>query len=981
MLREVVGRAAELERLRELLERARAGWPVTVVVRGEPGAGKSALLEALAGLAAREGFRVVAAGARGLSARPYAAADELLGRLPGGGGVPVPGEFCGFMAGARAVYGESPASGESRENRWSGHGGAPGPGEPGDGAPGGRNPADGADGAPGARTPGDGPRTPADGGDGGLEARAGRLREAVGRGPVAVVLDDADGADPRSLRWLAAPAGPGGAVPLLVALAGDGGPGRTAPPGAEHLDLDGLSAEALAELAAVRHGMVLDDEAARVCRELTGGNPGLALALLSLPATRTGAAPDHVLTAGELREATGAAELPGAGRWLDGLGAHALAVARAVAVLGADAEIAQTAELAGLPVRETLSAVDELVGRCLLANRTPLAFRHPLLAAMVIGGVPAGTRAALHLRAAEILRDGDFGVTRVAGQLVAAGPLGQEWTVRPLRLAARQLAQEGKAEDAARHLRGLLRQRLLPRLRAAVRRELASLDGFVDPDRTARHLDAARREAGDPEIAADYAVALAGLLTDSGRPTDAVAVLDDTADRLGAPGSPAHWRLRLHRASVCLDGPVALCRAGEPLDRLLADRPPDGGARRELAGLRAAHALRAGEDRAAAVRHAREALSHGTDGPGRAFWHGCETLVRADELVEAWTHCSRVRLAGGARPGRWDHVSAELLRAVICRARGELPTAERALAPMTELLTGAASTAHLVAARAVAVLVEVRALRGDTEAAQALLAGCGLDQELPPRQHAAPVLAARAVLREAAGEPDRALAGHLAAGRLLTDCRVRNPALAPWRSRAALLLAAAGECAEADRLARAELDDARRWGTPRAVGTAQHALAMAAGGPRRAELLAVAVATLARSPARLELAAARCDLGIALGRAGRTDEARAALDAALAAAGSCGARPLARRIGDARRELLHGDDGEPVPPALSGLTPQELRILGLARDGHTNRAIAGKLFVTVRTVEFHLSGAYRKLGISGRGQLPEILPPRAGDGR
>ncbi|MGW1601888.1 helix-turn-helix domain-containing protein [Streptomyces eurythermus] len=73
-------------------------------------------------------------------------------------------------------------------------------------------------------------------------------------------------------------------------------------------------------------------------------------------------------------------------------------------------------------------------------------------------------------------------------------------------------------------------------------------------------------------------------------------------------------------------------------------------------------------------------------------------------------------------------------------------------------------------------------------------------------------------------------------------------------------------------------------------------------------------------------------------------------------------------------------DDDRVPPALSGLTPQEQRILGLARAGHTNRAIAGKLFVTVRTVEFHLSGAYRKLGISGRDQLADVIPAPLGTG-
>ncbi|MBZ4323640.1 helix-turn-helix transcriptional regulator, partial [Streptomyces huiliensis] len=119
---------------------------------------------------------------------------------------------------------------------------------------------------------------------------------------------------------------------------------------------------------------------------------------------------------------------------------------------------------------------------------------------------------------------------------------------------------------------------------------------------------------------------------------------------------------------------------------------------------------------------------------------------------------------------------------------------------------------------------------------------------------------------------------------------------------------------------------------------------------------------------------ARLDLGRALGAAGRTEEACAAFASASAGAEACGARPLARRIATARRELCPAEERETVPATLTGLTPQELRILSLARDGHTNREIAGRLFVTLRTVEFHLSGAYRKLGISGRRQLSEVMP-------
>ena len=58
---------------------------------------------------------------------------------------------------------------------------------------------------------------------------------------------------------------------------------------------------------------------------------------------------------------------------------------------------------------------------------------------------------------------------------------------------------------------------------------------------------------------------------------------------------------------------------------------------------------------------------------------------------------------------------------------------------------------------------------------------------------------------------------------------------------------------------------------------------------------------------------------------------------------------------------------------MEALTPSELRIVRLAAEGHTNREIAQELYVTLKTVEGHLSRAYTKLGIEGRGELSRVL--------
>jgi DNA-binding NarL/FixJ family response regulator len=114
------------------------------------------------------------------------------------------------------------------------------------------------------------------------------------------------------------------------------------------------------------------------------------------------------------------------------------------------------------------------------------------------------------------------------------------------------------------------------------------------------------------------------------------------------------------------------------------------------------------------------------------------------------------------------------------------------------------------------------------------------------------------------------------------------------------------------------------------------------------------------------------DLGSAMRRANRRRDAREPLRAALAIADEAGAQPLAQR---ARDELLAAG-GRPRQTALKGvgaLTASELRVAELAAGGRANRDIAADLVVTIRTVEFHLSRAYTKLGIRSRSELAQAL--------
>jgi DNA-binding CsgD family transcriptional regulator len=177
---------------------------------------------------------------------------------------------------------------------------------------------------------------------------------------------------------------------------------------------------------------------------------------------------------------------------------------------------------------------------------------------------------------------------------------------------------------------------------------------------------------------------------------------------------------------------------------------------------------------------------------------------------------------------------------------------------------------------------------------------------------------------------------------------------------------------EARQLAAEEVENARNWGTPRALAGALRAAGLLEGGERGLALLEEAVGVVGSSPAKLEHAKSRTELGAALRRANRRSEAREHLRQAVELATICGATALVER---AERELL-ATGARPRRVALSGvdsLTPSERRVAELAAAGPTNREIAQTLFVTQRTVEVHLTSIYRKLAISSRSQLAAAL--------
>jgi DNA-binding CsgD family transcriptional regulator len=236
----------------------------------------------------------------------------------------------------------------------------------------------------------------------------------------------------------------------------------------------------------------------------------------------------------------------------------------------------------------------------------------------------------------------------------------------------------------------------------------------------------------------------------------------------------------------------------------------------------------------------------------------------------------------------------------------------------------------------------------------------------------ATTLDARGRVRIASDDLRGGVADLRESGRRIAACGLDNPACFPWRSGIAEALVALQRKDEALELARQEVALARQWAAPRALGIALHGLGTISPPDTALDCFAEAVDVLADSPARLQRARSLIDYGAALRRAGRRVDARPHLRTGLELAIECGA-PL--DVSRARSELRAAGSRARVADrsGFDALTPSEHRIAILAAQGRSNPEIAQDLFITRKTVEMHLSGAYRKLGIRSRNDLSQLL--------
>ncbi|AFM15117.1 response regulator containing a CheY-like receiver domain and an HTH DNA-binding domain [Mycolicibacterium chubuense NBB4] len=789
-------------------------------------------------------------------------------------------------------------------------------------------------------------------------AAAAAMAEAfAGDEPALIVVDDAQHADLASLQALSTLTRRHRTLPLLVVLLTDGSAPAVPGLGTEQLRLTGLSRAEVAELASAR-GRILHPAMAERLTRHTEGNPRHVRALLDEVPSDAWARPDSRLPAPH-------AVAQHVATLLEHAGPAGRALVVALAVLDDHRTLADAARLAGID--DPLAALESAVRAGLLSPGDVVEphWADSLTAAAVIDVAGPRVTADLHRRAADIVADP---AARLRHR-VAATPVPDAALADEVDALARSRGTEGAWAQAAALFRDASR---------------LTADPLLHDERLTRSVDALVA-AGDCVGAAALVPAveslretplrnavLAYLAILRGRATEAELRLQRAWDIVNAdrdPGTAAFIAQRhvLHALVQC---------QGEQLvqwaDRALGLAEPGSPAAVEAAAIRGLGLLAAGQPKraSAAYDELSERVRHGAQAQRVVMGRGWVQLVR-DDVDAARTNLesavASAALGGSTRITLW--------------AYGWLARVQFATGEWDDALTSVAHGRALAEASGIVLVTpllewtagQIAALRGDwdaaADAAQAASAGPGeyAMMRIPTvllKAHIAEAQADYGAVRRIV-EPLR---------RIAPGTSLQEPGYWPWPDLLANALVLDGDLAGADEFLRPHEQRARARGHRSAqarLGYARGRLLGAQGdiiGARRS--FDDALAHLEGLPLRYDAARVNFAYGQTLRRAGKRRAADAAISAARELYASLGATAYVARCD---RELKAGGLNQ-LRDTRDGieLTPQEEAVSTLVAKGLSNREVAAELYVSPKTVQYHLTRIYAKLGVRSRSELAAL---------
>jgi DNA-binding CsgD family transcriptional regulator len=796
-----------------------------------------------------------------------------------------------------------------------------------------------------------------------------------------ISVDDALWADAPSLRWLHYLATRIAELPALVLVGTrpvdvDAGSGAQAllsaivsAPDARLVHPRPLSTRHVAALARERLGATVSEQFAQACAVATRGNPFYLHELLA-DLERSGVEPTDE-SASQVSKVSTRTIQAHVGHRLAGVGGTCVELARAIAILGTSAESRQVAALVGVEETECASGFAALMDAGILERGFPLRFLHPIVRTAVYEQVPAATLVEGHRRAARVLAGDGAMPEEVAMHLLAAGRCDDPWEIDTLRTAARRARARGTPKAAVRYLCKALAGARGTEARAAVVAELGAAQLRAGDPGAVATLEQAVRDAPTPEERAGITLLLGRALTTSGRFQDAVALLEGLLEARDELAPETILRLKVELIAPSRLDPETLPIAKRHL----------AGAGPELTGARPAERLMLAHLAYDAVTCcvpsertldlARRALADGAllaeaGSESPAYYVAAWSLGLCDRCREADQALSAAIDAAAQTGSALGFAMATSFRASVRHRAGALADAEADARSVLDVEN------HNWNDLAHGFLLGVLVDQGRVEEGLALIARFGMEGDVPNTMLHQPLLYARGELRLAAGDVAQGVEDLCLAGRRAARAQNRTPAFHPWRSNAALALARLGQTEQAKALAAEELELAHTFGAARALGVALRGVGLLQSGDDGLRHLEASVAVLRDCEAILERARSIVELGAATRRQGQRRAACELLREGLELAHRCGAQPLARRASD---ELAAAGSRprRPVRTGVDALTASERRVAQLAASGLTNRDIAQRLFVTLKTVEWHLGQAYGKLGIAGRRELGGVL--------
>jgi DNA-binding CsgD family transcriptional regulator/tetratricopeptide (TPR) repeat protein len=800
----------------------------------------------------------------------------------------------------------------------------------------------------------------------------------TGTRPLVLVVDDVHWADAPSLKFLQYLARRVGELPILIALGARSTYPEAPVPALEAIRPEplvktlrprNLSELAAAELLENAFGSRPDPEFARACHEASDGNPFLLNELgRSLAADRV--APDAA-SAGDVRNVHSEAISRQVLVRLSRLSEAARSLAQATAVLGPDAEVRNVAALAEMSEEEAVAPLDSLVDARVLAPGRPLRFRHALLQTTVYTDMADGRRGQDHKRAARLLADDGALAERVAGHLLQAEPLGDQWVVDSLRAAAQSAFDQGAPEQAASYLRRALKEP--PADQARVMLELGAATARAGQHDARELLRQALEQAPSDQLRVQAVVELGMDLANAGRLEEASVVVRRVLATLDEAQKPLVRALEMMILVLAECSVFARRLAGDAIARAEATVAKHGeSSPRGVLAIAAFERATVNGTADEAARLGDLAFAGGTlfvEQPvdSAHAYFASAALAMAGRLGVADRCLGDAIAANRARGSLRGVAFASAMRAMVRHERGDLDAAEQDAEAFFALEADAEW--NIFALAAASALAEVKIDRGALEEAQTALERVDRTVDHVLFQ---PVRMARARVSLARRDPHAALDELGRCAEWEESWGVRNPVWCEWRSLAARAHLMREEPELAAELAAEQLERVRPFGSDAATGRALRAAGVVTGGDEGIELLLEAVERLERSQAQLEHAGALLDLGAAMRRAKRRADCREPLRQAADAAQRLGATQLAERAG----EELRASGARPRRLELSGvdsLTARERQVAQVAATGLSNREIAQQLFVSKKTVETHLGSIYRKLDVSSREEVAEAL--------